>query len=187
MDDPEETKNEIRGIYKQKLPHLEAASGELAPIFGLGDGQLATQRAQGLFKHPAFLGAFVEFADNYLDTSWDLPVGEWAAVRGLVGAKSSDSIASWAEDAGPDRKEWEVNHFYARFIVRTLHGIREPAQGKTHLVYWLEDAEEDQAYWVLFHALMYLQLETMRDYKKKAPVKDRFSHFIDMWKKTPLV
>ncbi|KAI1375410.1 hypothetical protein F4677DRAFT_446492 [Hypoxylon crocopeplum] len=176
MDNPEETKKEVRRIYKKKLPHLDAASGELAPIFGLGDDLVAKQRAQGLFKHPVLAIAFLEFADKFLRGRWNLPVGDWDVVYELVKVRKDD--AAMAQDVCPNQYAWDVNCFYVRFIVRALHGIREPTKNTTQLVYWLRDAELYKASWVLFHALIYLQLEMMRDHKKHAPMKDRISHFL---------
>ncbi|KAI1772645.1 hypothetical protein F4818DRAFT_425030 [Hypoxylon cercidicola] len=177
----EEAKRQVYEVYKKKLPHFDAASGELAPIFGLGDDLLAKQRAQGLFKHPAFLDAYVEFAESYLEGRWDLPVGGWSAVHKLFHIHKRDP--DWSGPGGcPDRAGWDVNHFYARFVIRSLHGIKQPSESAGHLAWWLQDASSCDACFVLLHALMYLQLETMRDYKKHAPAKDRISHLVGEWK-----
>ncbi|KAL7620669.1 hypothetical protein AAE478_009664 [Parahypoxylon ruwenzoriense] len=179
-DFPDEAKDQVLAIYKKKLPHLDVASGSLAPILGLGSEFIGSLRAQNLFKHAAIADAFVEFADNYLEGRWDQPVGEWQAAHDLAHGRSRD--ASWVEKACPDRKGWDVNHHYARFILRCFHEIKQPSQGRKHLVYWLKEATLCDASWVLFHALLFLQLEAMRDYRKHAPARDRINHFIATWR-----
>ncbi|KAI2616051.1 hypothetical protein GGR54DRAFT_610952 [Hypoxylon sp. NC1633] len=177
MDDPEETKKEVRDIYKKTVPHSNAASEDLAVIFGLGNGQVARQRVQGLFTHPAFLAAFYEFELTYLRGEWGLPVGEWEMVR-KVFQECSDS-PGWAGDTCPTRKGWKVNHYYNRFIIRTLHGIRQPRENTTQRAYWLkEEPDAEKACWVLFHALLYLQLITMRGFKKRVSVMERIIYFL---------
>ncbi|KAF3057139.1 hypothetical protein GL218_06054 [Daldinia childiae] len=180
MDDPEEIKNEVRLVYKQKQPHLDAVAGELASLLGLGDGLIAKQRMQNLFTHPALLDAFVEFAETYLEGKWDLPVGEWEAVHKLAHAHADD--ANWGSDAPPSREDWNVNHFYARFILRTLARLRNPDDAPRNLAYWLGEANPCDATWLLMHVLMYMQWDAMRDYKKHAPMKDRINHFVNVWK-----
>ncbi|KAI1401457.1 hypothetical protein F4819DRAFT_508483 [Hypoxylon fuscum] len=179
-DKPEEAKNQVYQIYKKKLPNFEHASGELAPIFGLGNDLIAKQRAQSLFKHPSVLDAYAEFTESYLEGRWDLAVGDWEPVHSLF--HDGNRNADWGKDVCPDRAGWSVNHYYARFIIRSLYGIRQPRKHITHMVFWLKEANLCNACWVLMHALMYLQLETMRDYKKHAPAKDRISHTIGTWK-----
>ncbi|KAI0106753.1 hypothetical protein F4814DRAFT_69331 [Daldinia grandis] len=180
MDDPEEIKNEVRLVYKQKLPHLDVVAGELAPLLGLGDGLIAKQRMQNLFTHPVLLDAFVEFAETYLEGDWDLPVGEWVAVHKIAHAHAND--ASWGLDTPPSREDWDVNHFYARFILRTLAKLRNPDDAPRNLAYWLGEANPCDATWLLMHVLMYMQWDAMRDYRKHAPVKDRINHFVNGWK-----
>ncbi|KAI1104587.1 hypothetical protein F4804DRAFT_351855 [Jackrogersella minutella] len=177
MENPEETKNKVRQIYKKPQPHLDAAAGELAPIFGLGDDLLARTRAQCLFVHRGFKDTFAEFCHNYVQGRWDLPIGEWGAVHKLVHRRNKN--AEWAEEVGPDHKDWDVNDFYSRFVIRAFHRIKED---KTALVFWLKEAQLCDAAWVLMHALMYLQLVMMRDCKEDAPMKARITHFIDTWR-----
>ncbi|KAI2468704.1 hypothetical protein F4781DRAFT_397103 [Annulohypoxylon bovei var. microspora] len=174
MDDPEKAKNEVRQIYKKKLPNREMVAGALAPIFGLGSGMMPQQRASGLFIHPAFCDSFSEFKHSYIQGQWDLPIGDFGEVHKLVHRLAKDE--SWIEEKAPDSTGWTVNHFYARFILRTFHEIKE---NKLSLAYWLKETSVCEAIWVLTHALMYIQLETMRDYKKYAPIKDRINHFIE--------
>ncbi|KAK6949594.1 hypothetical protein Daesc_009677 [Daldinia eschscholtzii] len=180
MDEPEEIKNEVRLVYKQKLPHLDAVAAELAPLLGLGDTLLGRQRMQNLFTHPALLDSFVEFSETYLDGRWGLPVGEWATVHKLSHTHAKDG--EWGLKAPPAREDWNVNHFYTRFILRTLARLRDPAEAPRNLAYWLAEASPCDAAWLLMHVLMYMQWDAMRDYKKHAGVKDRVSHFIDIWK-----
>ncbi|KAH9989370.1 hypothetical protein F4779DRAFT_610505 [Xylariaceae sp. FL0662B] len=178
-DNPTQAQDQVRRIYKKKLPHFDVAGAELAPIFGLGDSLLAKLRAQSLFKEAAFLDVFVEFADSYLQGRWDMPVGEWHSVLEQVRSHGQD--ASWTEKDVAGSTNWDVHQFYAHSIIRAMHLIKNPVKLKL-LVFWLRDAELEDAYWVLFHALVYLQLETMRDYKHHAPAKDRINHFIAKWK-----
>ncbi|KAI1761759.1 hypothetical protein GGR53DRAFT_533220 [Hypoxylon sp. FL1150] len=173
----EKAKRQVYEIYKKKHPHFDAAAGELAPIFGLGDDLLAVQRAQGLFKHPAFADAYVEFAEAYLEGRWDRPVGEWSAVHKLVHDHKKDP--DWRRSDDLARAGWNVNHFYARFVLRLLDGIRE---NTVHMTWWLEDASVCDAAFVVSFALMYVQLETMRDNRKHAPAKDRINHVVGTWK-----
>ncbi|KAI6086664.1 hypothetical protein F4821DRAFT_237715 [Hypoxylon rubiginosum] len=175
----ETAKGQVYEIYEKELPHLDAAAGELAPVFGLGDDLLAKQRAQGLFKHPAFTDAYVEFAEAYLEGRWDLPVGDWLALHKLVWKYKKNP--DWSRpDICPDRSGWDVNHFYARFVLRVLDAIKKDDALK--MAFWLKDASVCDAIFVLLFALMYMQLETMRDYKKQAPAKDRISHVVGTWK-----
>ncbi|KAI1806538.1 hypothetical protein F4811DRAFT_134059 [Daldinia bambusicola] len=180
MDEPEEIKNEVRLLYKKKLPHLDAVAAELAPLLGLGDTLLGRQRMQNLFTHPALLDSFAEFAETYMEGRWDLPVGEWEAVHKL--AHTHAKGGEWELDEPPARKDWNVNHFYTRFVLRTLARLRDPAEAPRNLAYWLGEASPCDAAWLLMHVLMYMQWDAMRDYKKHAPVMDRVGHFIDMWK-----
>ncbi|KAI4870231.1 hypothetical protein F4820DRAFT_404368 [Hypoxylon rubiginosum] len=181
-------RQKVYELYKRKVPNFDAASGDLAPVFGLGDSSddlLARQRAQGLFTHPAFVDAYVEFAEAYLAGRWDLPAGEWAAVHKLFHVHRRNP--EWSRpDACPSREGWDVNHFYARFVIRAQHGItQKPSEvggGAKHMAWWLQGATACDACFVLLHALLYLQLETMRDYRKHAPAKDRISHIVGAWK-----
>ncbi|KAI8963654.1 hypothetical protein F5Y11DRAFT_318834 [Daldinia sp. FL1419] len=167
MDDPEEIKKQVRLVYKQKLPHLDAASAELAPLLGLGDGLIAKQRMQNLFIHPVLIRAFVEFSETYLEGHWDLPVGEWTAVHKITHAHADE--AEWSLGKSPDRRDWDVNHYYARFVLRTLAKLRDPDEAPRNLAYWLGEANPCDATWLLMHVLMYMQWDAMRDYKKFAP------------------
>ncbi|KAI1209715.1 uncharacterized protein F4807DRAFT_426003 [Annulohypoxylon truncatum] len=176
LDEPAKTKYEVRQIYKRKPANIEMASRELAPIFGLGSGFLAQQRAQTLFTHPAFRESFAEFKYNYLRGRWDLPIGDFEEVHKLLHNLKVRRDPMWIEEKFPDCTEWDVTHFYARFALRTWHEIKE---SKLALAGWLKDVEICPAIHVLVFALMYLQLETMRDYKKDAPMKDRINHFLD--------
>ncbi|KAI0881474.1 uncharacterized protein GGS22DRAFT_196422 [Annulohypoxylon maeteangense] len=177
LDNPAETKYQVRQIYKRKPANIEMASRELAPIFGLGSGFLAQQRAQTLFTHPAFRESFAEFQCNYLKGQWDLPVGSFVRVHELAHKVRRNPI--WVDEQLPDCTEWDVTHFYTRFALRTWHGIKE---SKLALAGWLKDVEICPAIHVLVFALVYLQLETMRDCKKEAPIRDRIHHFVESWK-----
>ncbi|KAI2626013.1 hypothetical protein GGS26DRAFT_187720 [Hypomontagnella submonticulosa] len=165
-DDPEETKNQVKLISK-KHPNPDVAAGDLAPIFGLGEGLLAKQRAQALFNHPEFLTAFRDFDNNYIRRKWDLPLGEWVEVRELV-----REGMGWA--SGESRRR-DVNYYYARFVMQTLRGINQSGKSPTQLAYWLRDGELCDQTWVLMHALMYFQLRAMREFKRMAPLKDRIT------------
>ncbi|XXH03064.1 hypothetical protein Hte_009454 [Hypoxylon texense] len=190
-----EAKQNVHELYKKKLPNFDTAVGELAPVFGLGEDLLAKQRAQGLFKHPAFVDAWVEFADRCLRGRWDLPVGDWAEVHKLFHRHRKD--ANWARpDWRPyddddkavgddDKAAWGVDHHYARFVIRTAEGILKSAESggsAGHMAWWLKGATVCDACFILLFALTYLQLETMRDYRRHAPAKDRISHAVDTWK-----
>ncbi|KAI0383495.1 hypothetical protein F5Y04DRAFT_278672 [Hypomontagnella monticulosa] len=174
-DDPERTKNQLKLIYR-KHSNLDVAAGDLAPIFGLGEGLLAKQRAQALFSHPEFLAASREFEEDYIRRRWDLPLGEWAKVYKLVHGCSKNG--GGIRDLGPETQVWDVNHFYARFVMRAIHGINSLNKSATQLGYWLREAELSDQIWVLTHALMYLQLQIMREFKSMAPFKDRVAHII---------
>ncbi|KAI1414882.1 hypothetical protein F5Y13DRAFT_157431 [Hypoxylon sp. FL1857] len=177
MDDTEGTKNKVRCIYKKKVT-LPAAAGQLGSVFNLSkDPLIAQQRVQGLLAHSVFIDAMDDFSESYLKGRWDLPVGEWGEIRKLVEAHIDD--VEWTQGAGPDTEGMDVNYFYARFVIRTLHGIKQSTSG---LAYWLQVLQLDEAAWVLTHTLMYLQLDCMRAYKKYAPLKDRIGHFIDTWR-----
>ncbi|KAI0178576.1 hypothetical protein GGR52DRAFT_532664 [Hypoxylon sp. FL1284] len=174
-----EAKDRVYEIYKQKQPSFAAASGELAPVFGLGDDSVAKQRAQGLFKHAAFLDAYAEFTEGYLRGRWDLPVGGWREVHRLFHRHRKGP--SWSDaDAVLDRAAWNVDHYYARFVIRCLDAILQEQEQNS--ASWLQEATVCDGCFVLLHALMYLQLETMRDYKKHAPAKDRIGHVAGAWK-----
>ncbi|OTA68578.1 hypothetical protein K449DRAFT_429446 [Hypoxylon sp. EC38] len=177
MDDPEETKKEVRYVHKKKVT-LAAAAGELGRILGLSKEPLIAQhRVQSLWTHPEYIDAVEEFSLAYLRGRWGLPIGEWEETYKLVQIHSND--VEWMRVIGLDSKEWNVNHFYARFVIRTLDGIRSNGSA---LAYWLRYAELHEATWILAHTLMYLQLNCMRTYKKRAPIKVRIGYLINKWK-----
>ncbi|KAI0096321.1 hypothetical protein F4776DRAFT_560334 [Hypoxylon sp. NC0597] len=173
MDDPEETKNAVRYVYKKKVT-LAVAAAKLGRIFGLSeDPMIAQHRVQSLWTHPVFVDAVEEFSETYLRGRWDLPIGEWEEIHQLVQIHSNG--VDWIRDS----KEWNVNHFYACFVIQTLEGIK---RGGSRLAYWLQDAELDEATWILAHTLMYLQLNCMRAYKKRAPIKARIRYLMNRWR-----
>ncbi|XDG08706.1 hypothetical protein ABKA04_008321 [Annulohypoxylon sp. FPYF3050] len=174
MDEPAQTRYDVKQIFRKRPANIEVASRELAPIFGLGHGFLAQQRAQTLFTHPAFRESFSEFKRNYLRGQWDAPVADYMDVHELA-HKFLRNPALY-EGELPDCTDWTEVHYSTRFALRTWHGIKE---SKLALAGWLKDVELCTAMFVLFHALMYLQLETMRDYKKEAPMKHRIKGFFD--------
>ncbi|KAI1455848.1 hypothetical protein F4805DRAFT_476461 [Annulohypoxylon moriforme] len=174
LDDPAKTTYEVQQIYKRKPANIEMASRELAPIFGLGRGFLSQQRAQTLFTHPAFRESFAEFKYNYLKGQWDAPVAKFMNVHNFVHLVHRQPI--WTQEKLPDCSDWDVTQFYTRFALRTWHEIKE---SRLALAGWLKDVEICPAVHVLVFALMYLQLETMRDYKREAPIKHRVQHFLE--------
>ncbi|OTA85984.1 hypothetical protein M434DRAFT_15961 [Hypoxylon sp. CO27-5] len=175
MDDPEETKKEVRYVHKKKVT-LAAAAGELGRILGLSREPLIAQhRVQSLWTHPEYIDAVEEFSLTYLRGRWGLPIGEWKETYKLVQIHNND--VEWMRVIGLDSKEWNVNHFYARFVIRTLDGIRSNGSA---LAYWLRYAELQEATWILVHTLMYLQLNCMRTYKKRAPTKTHEIEFNPM-------
>ncbi|KAI1077296.1 hypothetical protein F5B20DRAFT_551972 [Whalleya microplaca] len=107
--DPIRAEEQVRRIYKKKLPHFEVASAELAPIFGLGNDLISKHRAQSLFKHAGFLDVFVEFADKYLQGRWDMPVGEWHSVVEQIRIHGND--ASWTRRDVVHSTTWSVHQF----------------------------------------------------------------------------
>ncbi|KAK7740625.1 hypothetical protein SLS62_011066 [Diatrype stigma] len=175
---PAKTENQVRDIVKSKYPDYDKVAVALAPIFGLGSDLIAGQRAQGLFKHRPFLEAFAEFADVLLEGRWDVPVASWVEVIKAVPSREGTSKEStdWSslKLKGQHR---DVNDHYACFLARAMHDIRHPTKS-TQLVYWIKEADVEDGYWVLFHALMYLQLEAMREYRRRAPIKDRINHML---------
>ncbi|RYP56265.1 hypothetical protein DL771_012052 [Monosporascus sp. 5C6A] len=174
-ESPAEAETQIRYIVKMQYTDQDKAATALAPVFGLGADLIAGQRAQGLFKHRAFLEAFSEFADSCLEGRWDVPVADWFEVMKILGAQDKDSGPT--ESGASKGQSRNVNDYYARFLSSVMHDIRHPAKS-THLVYWVKEAGMEDGYWVLFHALMYLQLETMWDYRRHAPLKQRISHML---------
>ncbi|KAI1138233.1 hypothetical protein F5Y05DRAFT_385555 [Hypoxylon sp. FL0543] len=141
---------------------------ELGSLFQLSpDPLIAQHRMQGLWLHPAFLESLFEFEDTYLKGRWDLPVGEWTVVFTLVWLHRED--ADWTQAEHPDCYGWDVNHYYARFVIRALHGIQA---SPLELAHWLRDGELDLAIFILMHTLMYHQLDCMDEYKDKAPYVD---------------
>ncbi|KAI1091817.1 hypothetical protein F5B19DRAFT_249708 [Rostrohypoxylon terebratum] len=174
MDEPAQTRHDVKQIFRKKPANIEMASRALAPIFGLGDGFLAQQRAQTLFTHPAFRESFSDFKHNYLRGQWDAPIADYMDVHEL--AHKFEKNPETYESKLPDCADWTAEHHYTRFALRAWHGIKE---SKLALAGWLKDVELCTAMFVLFHALMYLQLETMRDYKREAPMKHRIKNFFD--------
>ncbi|KAI1384074.1 uncharacterized protein F4822DRAFT_418549 [Hypoxylon trugodes] len=179
MDDPEYTRGEIYRIYKLKIPDIDVAAGMLAGIFGLSETVLGRERAQGLFRHPEFIRAFVDFSDIYLRGKWDLPVGDWMTIHHLIHDHPDHKEWHYGSNA---EKGWTVNCYYARFVTHAIYGLNQTTKNTKQLAFWVRDAPLCHQIWVLMHALMYLQLVTMRDSKKNAPVKDRISHFVEGFK-----
>lgn len=177
-ESPAETENQVRTIVKSKYSDYDKVAVALAPIFGLGSDLIAGQRAQGLFKHRPFLEAFSDFADVCLEGRWDVPVASWAEVMKAVpsGRGTSKELSDWLKLRLKGQHR-DVNDHYACFLVRAMHDIRHPTT-PTQLVYWIKEADMEDGYWVLFHALMYLQLEAMREYRCRAPIKDRINHML---------
>ncbi|KAK8057983.1 hypothetical protein PG994_008431 [Apiospora phragmitis] len=117
------------------------------------------------------------------------PLPEWRLVHKMVlpTALSSASFSSsssgvdaavWTRPEYPDFKTqggWDVNFHYARFVARVRAVVRDPeaGAGSQSLVHWVRDAAAEDAWWVLFHALLYLQLETMRERARNAPLGRR--------------
>ncbi|KAK7968019.1 uncharacterized protein PG986_002296 [Apiospora aurea] len=204
---PDHAADRVRRIAKKRLPDHDKAAAELAPLFGLGDDLLADQRAACLFKHPGLLQAVEAFERKFLDAEgWDAALPQWRLVYKMLlptAPPTSDSEDSeYDDDAGddvwtrpeyPDFKSlggWDVNYHYARFVARVLAVVRErdPAgagvggsqsQSQSQLVHWVRDAAAaEDAWWALFHALLYLQLETMRDRAKSASLWDKVRAFV---------
>lgn len=183
---PDHTAEKVRRIAKKRLPDHDQVAAELAPLLGLGRGLLPTQRAAWLFAHRGFREGVAAFAAQYLDAAGlGAPRPEWRLVWQLL--RPTTSTASppplergvaevWARPAYPDLHAlggWDVNYHYARFVARVLATVRDPAGAGSQLVHWLRDAEPEAAWWVLFHALLYLQLEMMRDRFRSAPLRHK--------------
>ncbi|KAK6815696.1 hypothetical protein PG987_016462 [Apiospora arundinis] len=204
---PAHTAEKIRKIAKKRLADHDKAAAELAPLLGLGDDLLASQRAACLFQHRGFRQGVEAFERKFLDfEGLTAALPEWRIVYRMV-LPTSDSDDNGSSSRGvrggghrhvltrpeyPDIHTlggWDVNFHYARFVARTLAvivvGDRDRGQlppagagdGATaptsQLVHWVRDAEPEDAWWVLFHALLYLQLETMRDRARSAPLRHR--------------
>lgn len=172
---PLEAANQVRNVVKMKYSDYDKVAVALAPLFGLGSDLIASQRAQGLFKHRPFLETFSEFADSRLEGRWDVPVADWVEVIEGLRALHDDSGSSDSPD--PKERHCDVNDYYVRFLSRAMHDIQHPTKS-TKLVYWIKDADVEDGYWMLFHAFMYLQLESMREYRHRAPIRDRISHML---------
>ncbi|KAK8065061.1 hypothetical protein PG997_011808 [Apiospora hydei] len=194
---PDHTADRVRRIAKKRFPDHDKAAAELAPLFGLGGDLLAGQRAACLFKHPGFLQGVEAFERKYLDAEgWDAALPQWRLVYKMLlpTAPTSDSEDSeyddgadnnvWTRPEYPDFKSlggWDVNYHYARFVARVLAVVRDPAgaDSGSQLVHWVRDAAAaEDAWWVLFHALLYLQLETIRDRAKSASLWDKVRAFV---------
>ncbi|KAK6840772.1 hypothetical protein PG995_015982 [Apiospora arundinis] len=195
---PAHTVEKIRKIAKKRLADHDKAAAELAPLLGLGDDLLASQRAACLFQHRGFRQGVEAFERKFLDfEGLTAALPEWRIVHRMV-LPTSDSDDNGSSSRGarggghrhvltrpeyPDIHTlggWDVNFHYARFVARTLAviGGPQPPAGAapapaSQLVHWVRDAEPEDAWWVLFHALLYLQLETMRDQARSAPLRHR--------------
>ncbi len=174
-ESPAEAEKQVRDIVKMKYPDYDKAAVALAPLFGLGSDLIAGQRAQGLFKHRPFLETFSEFAESCLEGRWDVPVGDWVEVRRAT--RSYDDSSGSSQSPGPKKQDWDVNDHYAYYLGKAMYDIRQPTK-PTHLVYWVKEADIEDGYWILFHAFMYLQLEIMREFRRRAPIKDRINHMM---------
>ncbi|KAI0895603.1 hypothetical protein F4806DRAFT_497171 [Annulohypoxylon nitens] len=146
MDEPAQTRYDVKQIFRKKPANIET-----------------------LFTHPAFRESFSEFKRNYLRGQWDVPVADYMDVHELA-HKFLRNPALYEGELPDCTENWTEVHYSTRFALRTWHGIK---QSKLALAGWLKDVELCTAMFVLFHALMYLQLETMRDYKKGAPMTHR--------------
>ncbi|KAK8113580.1 hypothetical protein PG984_014106 [Apiospora sp. TS-2023a] len=198
-DLPEHTADKVRKLAKKRVPDHDKVAAELAPLLGLGNDLLASQRAACLFKHRGFLEGVAAFETKYLDAEGlNAPLPEWRLVYQMLlptrtwSSSSSSSSSSLPAAAAPLEKKgvvevwtrpeypdlhtlggWDVNYHYARFVARTLAVIRDPEEMGSQLVHWVRDAKSEDAWWVLFHALLYLQLETMRERVRNAPLRHR--------------
>ncbi|KAK7963361.1 hypothetical protein PG988_010335 [Apiospora saccharicola] len=199
---PEHTADKVRKIAKKRLPDHDKVAAELAPLLGLGNDLLASQRAACLFKHRGVLEGVAAFESKYLDAEGlNAPLPEWRLVCQMLlptrtwSSSSSSSSSSpptptptreplekkgvvevWTRPEYPDLHTlggWDVNYHYARFVARTLAVVRDPLEGGSQLVHWVRDAKAEDAWWVLFHALLYLQFETMRERIRNAPLRQR--------------
>ncbi|KAI5917243.1 hypothetical protein F4810DRAFT_705041 [Camillea tinctor] len=177
-DNPAEAEKQVRRVFKMKPNNLDLAAAELAPLFGFGAGStfdvVARGKAQAVFVCPELHDYFGEFAILYLGGEWSMPVAEWQETIELV-RKNQDNPA-WKEERCSCKPGWTASQFYARFLILTMHAIRNPAKS-TQLLHWMRDADLEDGYWVLFHALMYLQLETMQLNRECAPFSDRVNHY----------
>ncbi|KAI5861485.1 hypothetical protein GGS23DRAFT_612050 [Durotheca rogersii] len=199
-DFPDAARDRVWAVYKKKPPHLDAAAGELAAVFGLceeaGADLLSRQRACNLLAHPAVERAFIEFGERHLvgrRWGWEAPTGQWQAAHDAVHARSRD--AGFAATVLPARlaaeaAAWDVDTQYARFVLRCYaelggSGAAEVGAGEKRrggeLAYWVRDATLCDAAWVLFHTLLYLQLEAMRDSRRHAPTRDRVGRVVAKW------
>ncbi|KAK8099803.1 hypothetical protein PG999_010177 [Apiospora kogelbergensis] len=185
-DLPAHTAEKIRIIAKKRLPDHDKVAAELAPLIGLGKNLLASQRAACLFKHRGFLRGVAAFKSKFLDSEGlNAALPEWRIVYRILlptAPTSSDSSSSSSlahvltRPEYPDLRAmggWDVNFHYGRFVARVLAVIGDPADAGSQLVHWVRDAGPEDAWWVLFHALMYLQLETMCDRFRNAPLRRR--------------
>ncbi|KAK7936151.1 hypothetical protein PG985_001646 [Apiospora marii] len=172
---PDHTAEKVRKLAKKRLPDHDKVAAELAPLLGLGKGLLATQRAASLFQHRGFRAGVAAFEAKYLDTEGlKAPLPEWRLVWHLLRPTYPDLHTLGG---------WDVNYHYARFVARVLATTttrerRDPASGagagsRSQLIHWVRDAAPEDAWWALFHALLYLQLETMRDRFRQAPLRHR--------------
>ncbi|KAK8034000.1 hypothetical protein PG993_008995 [Apiospora rasikravindrae] len=194
-DLPDHAAEKVRKIAKKRLPDHDKVAAELAPLLGLGNDLLASQRAACLFKHPGFLQGVEAFERKYLDSEGlNAPLPQWRLVYKMLlpTAPPSDSEDSEGDDDNaenvwtrPEYPEfqtlggWDVNYHYARFVARVLAVVRDPAASGSQLVHWVRDAAvAEDAWWVLFHALLYLQLEKMRDRAKNASLRERILAFV---------
>ncbi|KAK8013098.1 hypothetical protein PG991_010473 [Apiospora marii] len=193
-DLPDHTAEKVRRIAKKRLPDHDKVAAELAPLLGLGKGPLATQRAASLFQHRGFRAGVAAFEAKYLDAEGlKAPLPEWRLVWHLLRPTTSTAsppplekgvVEVWTRPEYPDLHTlggWDVNYHYARFVARVLATTttreRDPAGAgagsRSQLVHWVRDAKPEDAWWALFHALLYLQLETMRDRLRQAPLRHR--------------
>lgn len=177
----EHTAENVRKIAKKRLPDHDKVAAELAPLLGLGSDLLAAQRAACLFKHRGFLEGVAAFEAKYLDAEGlNAPLPEWRLVYQMllptISEKGVGDADVWTRPEYPDLHTlggWDVNYHYARFVARVLAMVRDEPTG-SQLVHWVRDAAEPaDAWWVLFHALLYLQLETMRERTRNAPLRQR--------------
>ncbi|KAI1484648.1 hypothetical protein F5X96DRAFT_425603 [Biscogniauxia mediterranea] len=177
-DNPAEAERHVRRVFKMKPNNLDLAATELAPLYGLGAGStfdvVARGKAQAVFVCPELHDYFGEFAMLYLGGEWSVPLAEWQGTMELVRKHQDDPV--WNQERCPCKPDWGAGHYYARFLILTMHAIRNPSKS-TQLLHWMRDADLEDAYWVLFHALMYLQLETMQLNRECAPFSDRVNHY----------
>ncbi|KAH9903817.1 hypothetical protein F4778DRAFT_781196 [Xylariomycetidae sp. FL2044] len=176
MDHAAEAAESVRRIFKMRCPHLDNASSHLLHVYGLEPGLLSEMRAQSVFKHPAMIDLFAEFKMYFLQGRWDVPVAEWESAIEVVRLHEADTL--WKQSLRTlDTSRWEERHFYAHFMIRAMEAIQNP-KSHTRLLHWIRETELVRGYWVLFHAVMFLQLEAMRDHRRHAPIKDRIQHVL---------